>query len=86
MVFTADGEQLATTKFLRGVMAKYDDLMLSTVKVRHLFSPSVDISDFSPALGVIVLIYMILRIIYICKFKSDFIDNPNQKLFFRDSL
>ena len=79
-------EQLATTKFLRGVMAKYDDLMLSTVKVRHLFSPSVDISDFSPALGVIGLIYMILRIIYICKFKSDFINNPNQKLFFRDSL
>lgn len=79
-------EQFATTEFLRGVKAKYDELMSSTVRVRHLFSTSVDIADFSPALGVIVLIYIIVRIIYLCKFKSDFTNNPNQKLFLKDSI
>ena len=77
-------EQLATTKFLRGVIAA--SIMPSTVDVRNLFSPSVDITNFSPALGVIVLTYIIVRIVYLCKFKSDFINKLSQKLFLKDSI
>ena len=77
-------EQFATTKFLRGVIAA--SIMPSTVDVRNLFSPSVDITNFSPALGVIVLTYIIVRIVYLCKFKSDFINKLSQKLFLKDSI